>query len=157
MSAPPDAECSFCQKKVGEPVSDFRPEPTVRYIIEGPKVFICDACVSLCGEILIERGIKTMDIKQLQEAVNDRWALQAGNPCHGTSDATHALVHLTKALGKVATAINDAEHEQRELRPGEVDKYLADLVICAARCGHGVVDLGAACADRLAEKFPVTP
>jgi len=55
--APPDAPCSFCGKKVGEPVSDFRPEPLVRYVIQGPKVTICDACVSLCGEMLSENGI----------------------------------------------------------------------------------------------------
>ena len=96
-----------------------------------------------------------MDLRNLQKEVNDRWALQPGNPCHGTADATHALVHLTKALGKVASAMNDAEHERRSLKPGEVDKYLADLVICAARCGHGLVDLDAAVVARLAEKFPL--
>ena len=53
----------------------------------------------------------------------------------------------------VARALNDAEHEERKLRPGEVDKYLADLVICSAMLGHGVVDLEAACTARLAEKF----
>lgn len=95
-----------------------------------------------------------MDLKQLQREVNARWALQLGNPCHQTADATHALIHLTKALGKVASVMNDAAHDQRTLRPGEVDKYLADLVICAARCGDGIVDLDAACVARLAEKFP---
>ncbi len=95
-----------------------------------------------------------MDIKKLQDEVNARWALQLGNPCHASADAGHALVHMTKALGKVASALNDAEHERRAVRPGEIDKYLADLVICAARFGHGVVDLDAACAARLAEKFP---
>lgn len=96
-----------------------------------------------------------MDIRDLQKAVNDRWTFQDGNPCHGTSDATHALVHLTKALGKVAAAMNDAEHERRPIQPGEIDKYLADLVICAARCGYGLVDLNAAVVARLAEKFPL--
>jgi hypothetical protein len=93
-----------------------------------------------------------MDIKILQQEVNRRWSDQVGNPCH-LSDPTHALVHLTKALGKVAAAINDAEHEDRSVRPDEVRKYLADLVICAARVAPDV-DLAAACADRLREKFP---
>lgn len=56
ITPPPDAACSFCGKRVGEPASDFRPEP-VRYVIEGPKVTICDECVSLCEEILSENGI----------------------------------------------------------------------------------------------------
>lgn len=93
-----------------------------------------------------------MDIKVLQQEVNRRWSDQVGNPCY-LSDSTHALVHLTKALGKVASAINDAEHEGRSVRPDEVRKYLADLVICAARVAPDV-DLAAACADRLLEKFP---
>jgi len=50
------AACSFCAKKVGEPVSGVRPDP-VRYIIQGPRVTICDDCVSLCEDILSERGI----------------------------------------------------------------------------------------------------
>ena len=53
--APPDAPCSFCGKKVGDPVSDVRPD-LVRYIIQGPRVTICDECASLCGEILSEKG-----------------------------------------------------------------------------------------------------
>lgn len=94
-----------------------------------------------------------MDLKRLQEEINARWSGQVGNPCH-LSDTSHALMHMTKALGKVASALNDAEHEQRAPRAEEVQKYLADLVICAARFAHGVVDLDAACSARLAEKFP---
>lgn len=98
-----------------------------------------------------------MDIKKLQEEVNARWSQQIGNPCHRSADAAHAHLHLSKALGKVAAALNDAEHEQRPLRGDEVAKYLADLVICAARFGHGMVDLDTACAARLAEKFAAKP
>jgi hypothetical protein len=95
-----------------------------------------------------------MDIKNLQTEVNRRWGSQDANLCH-TSDANHALVHLTKALGKVASALNDAEHGQA-LESG-VGKSLADLVICTARFAHGIVDLDAACVARLAEKFPAAP
>ena len=95
-----------------------------------------------------------MDIGKLQSEVNTRWGAQGSNPCH-LSDSNHALVHMTKALGKVASALNDAEHEHRAPRPEEIEKYLADLVICAARFAEGVVDLDKACAARLAEKFPV--
>ena len=96
-----------------------------------------------------------MDLKKLQEEVNARWGSQDTNLCHH-SDTNHALVHMTKALGKVASALNDAEHEQRALLSSEIDKYLADLIICAARFGRGVVDIDAACVSRLAEKFPVS-
>lgn len=96
-----------------------------------------------------------MDIKKLQEEVNSLWASQIDNPCHRSADPNHALVHMTKALGKLASALNDAEHEGRAIRSDEVAKYLADLVICAARFGNGAVDLDAACASRLVEKFSV--
>jgi hypothetical protein len=95
-----------------------------------------------------------MDIKNLQEEVNIRWSLQLNNPCHKSADANHALIHMTKALGKLASALNEAEHEERIVRSNEVSKYLADLVICAARFSDGVVDLDEACVSRLAEKFP---
>jgi hypothetical protein len=95
-----------------------------------------------------------MDLKKLQTEVNTRWSAQGTNPCH-LSDTNHALVHMTKALGKVASALNDAEHEHRKPRADEIEKYLADLVICASRFADGVVDLDQACAARLAEKFPV--
>jgi hypothetical protein len=97
-----------------------------------------------------------MDLRKLQEEVNRRWNLQLGNPCHRSGDIGHALVHMTKALGKLASALNDAEHAKREVQPEEVSKYLADLVICAARFGKNGVDLDEACVARLIEKFPVT-
>jgi hypothetical protein len=94
-----------------------------------------------------------MDLKELQNEVNSRWSGQKDNPCH-LSDPNHALMHMTKALGKIASALNDAEHADRALTAVELEKYLADLVICAARFGHGIVDLDVACVSRLAEKFP---
>jgi len=96
-----------------------------------------------------------MEIKKLQEEVNGRWGSQDANLCH-LSDTNHALVHLTKALGKIASALNDAEHEGRQMNACDVEKYLADLVICAARFGNGFVDLDIACESRLAEKFPAS-
>jgi len=97
-----------------------------------------------------------MDLKQLQNEVNRRWELQVNNPCHRSADANHALIHMTKALGKIASALNDAEHDQRKMRPEDTAKYLADLVICATRFANGLVDLDEACTSRLAEKFPTS-
>ena len=96
-----------------------------------------------------------MDIKKLQEEVNARWRIQEDNPCHRSDTKQHMLVHMTKALGKIASALNDAEHEDREIQSHEVEKYLSDLVICAARFADNATDLDAACVSRLAEKFPV--
>ena len=95
----------------------------------------------------------TIDIKTLQDEINTRWSNQ-DNPCSG-SDANHALTHMMKALGKIASALNDAEHENRDLKSDEIGKYLADLVICAARLSHDVIDLDAAVISRFAEKFPI--
>jgi len=94
-----------------------------------------------------------MDLRKLQEEVNGRWGRQDENPCYG-SDTKHALVHMMKALGKLASALNDAEHEGRPLSWSQAHKPLADLVICAARFAGDDVDLDAACTARLAEKFP---
>lgn len=95
-----------------------------------------------------------MDLKKLQDEVNRRWGSQDYNLCH-TSDTNHAFVHMVKALGKMASAVNDAEHENRAPRSDEVAKFLADLVICATRFAYGAsVDLDAACIERLVEKFP---
>lgn len=95
-----------------------------------------------------------MELKTLQKEVNDRWSLQLDNPCHHSADPHHALLHITKAAGKLASALNDAEHEHRAIRADEIAKYLADVVICAARFAQDTVDLATACNMRLAEKFP---
>jgi ATP-dependent Clp protease ATP-binding subunit ClpX len=41
--------CSFCGK----------PESDVGKLIAGPRVYICDACIGLCGEILEEEQTPT--------------------------------------------------------------------------------------------------
>jgi hypothetical protein len=97
-----------------------------------------------------------MDLSRLQAEVNIRWEQQLNNPCHASADAGHALVHMTKALGKVASALNDSQHEGRALKHSEVAPYLADLVICASRFSGADIDLDAAVTARLAEKFPVS-
>lgn len=96
-----------------------------------------------------------MHIYNLQREVNARWEQQLNNPCHSSADAEHALLHITKAAGKLASALNDAQHEGRAFTQGEVGKYAADLVICAARFCGNTVDLDVACESRLSEKFPI--
>lgn len=75
-------------------------------------------------------------------------------------DFAHALLHVHKAGGKLATYINDAEHEgvdweHPDLRV-KLGDYIADFVICALRmantCPEGVIDLQQAVEQRIAVK-----
>ena len=53
-----DLACSFCAKRQRE----------VKKLISGPKVFICDECISLCNEIIgedepVSAGIEEDEVK----------------------------------------------------------------------------------------------
>lgn len=75
-------------------------------------------------------------------------------------DFSHALLHVHKAGGKLATILDEAEHGGFEwaspANRAEVSKYIADLVICALRmattCPDGQLDLQRAVEDRLTTK-----
>ncbi len=76
-------------------------------------------------------------------------------------DFQHALLHVTKAGGKLAAIVEDADHGRPNLFPKQdVEKYLADLVICAMRMANtnptGKIDLQRAVIDRLESKNGVT-
>lgn len=70
-------------------------------------------------------------------------------------DFGHALTHIVKAAGKLAAIIEDADHDRDvEDNPG---KYLADLVICAARAANTLdMSLQTLVLKRLAEKLPLS-
>lgn len=71
-------------------------------------------------------------------------------------DFGHALIHVFKAAGKLASLIDDAEHRGCEFRPEETDPYIADLVICALRLANTVpgrtVDLERVVIERILAK-----
>jgi hypothetical protein len=71
-------------------------------------------------------------------------------------DFAHALLHVHKAAGKLAAVVNDAEHGGSEFRPEEVDRFIADLVVCALRmantCPGRTIDLQRAVEDRIEVK-----
>ena len=75
-------------------------------------------------------------------------------------DFGHALLHIHKAGGKLASIIDEAEHAGYDWadpsRRAEVEKYIADMVVCALRmantCPDGAIDLQAAVERRLAAK-----
>lgn len=75
-------------------------------------------------------------------------------------DFGHALLHVHKAGGQLASIVDEAEHAGYDwadpAKRADVEKYVADLVICALRlantCPDGVFDLQDAIARRLAAK-----
>ena len=71
-------------------------------------------------------------------------------------DFGHALLHIMKAAGKLATIVNDAEHGGADFKPEDVDKYVADMVVCALRmantCPGRTFDLQRAVEDRIENK-----
>lgn len=71
-------------------------------------------------------------------------------------DFGHALLHVFKAAGKLSAVVNDAEHGCSEFRAEEVDRYVADLVVCALRmantCPGRTIDLQSAVVNRIENK-----
>ncbi len=75
-------------------------------------------------------------------------------------DFGHALLHIHKAGGKLATILDEAEHGGYDwanpVKRADVEKYVADMVICALRmattCPDGQIDLQRAVEDRLISK-----
>lgn len=75
-------------------------------------------------------------------------------------DFGHALLHIHKAGGKLASIVDEAEHAGFDwadpAKRAEVEKYVADMVICALRlantCPDGVIDLQRAVETRLTSK-----
>lgn len=75
-------------------------------------------------------------------------------------DFGHALLHILKASGKLAAIIDDAEHGGYDwadpAKRADVEKYVADMVICALRmantCPDGVIDLQRAIDERMTSK-----
>jgi hypothetical protein len=75
-------------------------------------------------------------------------------------DFDHALLHVMKAVGKLAAVVNDAEHGGSDFKSGDVDPYIADLVVCALRMANTVpgrtLDLQNAVEKRIEMKNNVT-
>ena len=71
-------------------------------------------------------------------------------------DFAHALLHVQKATGKLASVINDAEHGGSQFKPEDIDRFVADLVVCALRmattCPGRNIDLQHAVEDRIQSK-----
>jgi hypothetical protein len=102
--------------------------------------------------------MKDLTIRELQTqlpwTVRYHYDFRASPIAH--KDFAHALLHVQKAAGKLAAVVNDAEHGGSEFKPEEIDRYVADLVICAVRmantCPGRTIDLQRAVEDRIEDK-----
>ncbi|MGH8898458.1 MAG: hypothetical protein ACRDZ4_15935 [Egibacteraceae bacterium] len=100
-----------------------------------------------------------MTLTDLQERVRRAWTNATYSAAFNTSgiphkDYAHALLHMVKATGKLAAIIDDLDHgKEIEDDPG---KYVADLVICAARfCDASGLHLESIVELRCAAKLPL--
>jgi len=79
-------------------------------------------------------------------------------------DFEHALAHVEKAMGRLWTMVEEADHQEGVMAASfpkqDVSKYIADLVICAVRLANvnpsGPVDLEAAVATRAKDKLGIS-
>jgi len=102
-----------------------------------------------------------MTLKELQ--TNLPWTIHYHRDFRSSKmdhkDFAHALLHIQKAVGKLAAVINDAEHGGSSFHPGEVDYYVADMVICALRmantCPGRIIDLQSTVIERIETKNAV--
>lgn len=103
-----------------------------------------------------------MDLKDVQKEIDARWGSSAYSAEFNARpdeqrDAHHATLHITKALGKVASALDDLDHGTG-INVAEVRSALADIVICtgrvASRLPRHPIDLGEAVRSRIKAKFP---
>lgn len=106
-----------------------------------------------------------LTIRELQ--TNLPWTIKysadfRANP-QSHKDFAHALTHVFKAAGVLATFVDDMDHRKETAllanNEAAYSKYLADLVICALRAANtfpgGVVDLQRAVEERLESKNDV--
>jgi hypothetical protein len=74
-------------------------------------------------------------------------------------DFQHALLHVMKATGKLVEMVEEADHGGQFFVIPDVEKYLADLVICTVRLAitapNGPFDLEKAVLDRIERKMGV--
>ena len=92
-----------------------------------------------------------MNLAELQKEIHARWGSASYET--GVNHQDHAVLHLMKALGKIATATEQNHHINGEVIG--VRAQVADLVICSSRLASLLgLDLKDIVEGRLAEKFP---
>jgi hypothetical protein len=101
-------------------------------------------------------------LKELQALSKETWTLATYNGDFLASplphrDFGHALMHVTKAAGKLAALVDQGEHDGGcAFSPEETDRFVADLVVCALRlantCPGREIDLEAAVLARMGRR-----
>jgi len=90
--------CSFCG----------RPQRDTRTLIAGPQVYICDDCVTLCAEIIVERKSEAGHLTELTHNQTDLLAeaqaeLKAAQAV--TRDVKWRVKHAFRVLGEAHEAM----------------------------------------------------
>lgn len=98
-SRPPAGEprCSFCGKRRRD----------VRKIIAGPGVFICDQCVQLCNEVLVEDRPTLFVASQGEDLLLDQLRI-AGQQIRLTEQHVDAAVRELRKRGMSWAAVGGA-------------------------------------------------
>lgn len=106
---------------------------------------------------------KLMTLADVQREIQARW----GSSTYGEDflarkdpqrNAHHAHLHITKALGKIASMLDDLDHGSETDNTVAMENALADVVICASRVASswptGALNLADAVLRRIIDKFP---
>ena len=85
--------CSFCGKSQDE----------VACLIAGPTVFICDECVDLCADILLQMGNAKLKVKSLKHRIT-QLEVKEGEARAVIDDLAAARAELTELERSTAAA-----------------------------------------------------
>ncbi len=99
--------CSFCDKSQKE----------VSKLISGPQVYICNECVDLCNEILIEAEKK--------EAISSKKKLKVATPAEIKTRLDEYIIGQDKAKKSMAVAVHN--HYKRINMSGQAQKDGVEL------------------------------
>jgi len=133
-----DFHCSFCGKRRRE----------VRKLISGPRVFICDECVSLCNDILTkEEAAERPSYPRPKEVVDelDSYVVSQGRAKRALSVAVYNHYKRVRAHGTIQSA---------EQRADEVEIAKSNILLLGPT-GCGKTYLAQTLAKRLNVPFAV--
>jgi hypothetical protein len=115
---------------------------------------------------IIAAPMRDFTIRELQTKLP--WTVKYSNDFRQSpqthKDFSHALHHVSKALGKLHGLADDMDHDRALATDASLrekySKYVADLVVCALRISNvfpsGVVDLQTAVQHRIESKNGVS-
>lgn len=102
------------------------------------------------------------NVQRLQDGLKKLWTSELYSEQFKKSPLTykdfdHALKHVLKAGVRLLEMVEEADHGGSHFEIPAVEKYVADLVICAARLAnvapHGALDLEKIVFDRIERKM----